>query len=290
MQYGLQLLALLDDPQFVRIWKRDVWAAFVEPNFFSTLNPSSLELWKPIIQAILETDSTAIDEILANLIPSSTASNMTHLFQSKDTEVITKKQYLRRLAFCIYSCPMDYFFILLPLIHERIVDLQKSKSLGVQAHVLVVIQFLVFRLSPGHITNLWPIILTELIRIIENCIVQFPVDLEERNLLLSSFRLIYVIIGLNLDDFQSHKWIFFSECSSDHGGRLQPLFTRLTSNFTTKLEHNTEFKDIDRRGILMDDNALKLYAQYLLLNSGKLDKLEYGSRIDFMDQIFIDRD
>ena len=273
----------------VKIWKPTVWPTFIGAYFFSNVNIQILELWKPVVQNILETDSSSIDEILLHLVPLSSTANM-NIFQSKDADIINKKQYLRRLSFCIYSCPMDYFFILLPLIHERIVELLKSKSVGVQTQVLYVIQFLVFKLSPNHITNLWPIIITELIRIIDNCILLFPIDLEERNLLLSCFRLLYIVQSLKLDEFQCHRWIFFDETSKADGSGMKPLFSRLMADFPKPLDPLTKIEDVDRRGILLEPNGLKNYAHYLNFHSGNLDKLGKTTKIDFMDQVFIDRE
>ena len=245
-------------------------------------------MWKPVIQSILETDSSAIDEILSNLVPASTAANMTQIFQSKDSDTIGKKQFLHLLAFCIYSCPTDYFFILLPLIHERIVELLRRKSYAIQTEVLYVILFLVLRLSPRHITNLWSIIITELIRILEQFIEQNVKTKEERMLLLAAYRLFYVILSLRLDEFQYHQWMFFPvEKGIDKG--FQSLVARLlaTSNAKTNDE---KIEDIDKLGPLIDDDGLERYGHFLGHYANSTHKTEMESMNTYLNQIFLEQD
>lgn len=76
-----------------------------------------------------------------------------------------KPMLLKRQAFAMFSGELDQYHLYLPLIQERLTEtLRMNPSPAVSAQMFLMFRVLLLRISTQHLTSLWPIMVTELIR------------------------------------------------------------------------------------------------------------------------------
>ncbi|XP_033842251.1 protein dopey-2 [Periophthalmus magnuspinnatus] len=151
-----QLLSSLSGYAYTkRAWKKEVFDLFMDPLFF-TMEASCALSWKSIIDHLLTHEKTMFKDLM------SMQSSSMKLFASADQ----KPMLLKRQAFAMFSGEIDQYHLYLPLIQERLTEaLRLSPSPAVSAQMFLMFRVLLLRISSQHLTSLWPIMVTELIRI-----------------------------------------------------------------------------------------------------------------------------
>lgn len=153
---GAQLLSSLSGYAYTkRAWKKEVFELFMDPLFF-TMDSSCASNWRSIIDHLLTHEKTMFKDLM------SMQSSSLKLF----TNVDQKPMLLKRQAFAMFSGELDQYHLFLPLIQERLTEtLRMNPSPAVSAQVFLMFRVLLLRISCQHLTSLWPIMVTELIRI-----------------------------------------------------------------------------------------------------------------------------
>lgn len=152
---GAQLLSSLSGYAYTkRAWKKEVFELFMDPLFF-TMDASCAHSWKSIIDHLLTHEKTMFKDLM------SMQSSSLKLFSSVDQ----KPMLLKRQAFAMFSGELDQYHLYLPLIQERLTEtLRMNPSPAVSAQMFLMFRVLLLRISFQHLTSLWPIMVTELIR------------------------------------------------------------------------------------------------------------------------------
>uniref|UniRef100_A0A8B9G3E2 DOP1 leucine zipper like protein B n=1 Tax=Amazona collaria TaxID=241587 RepID=A0A8B9G3E2_9PSIT len=89
-----------------------------------------------------------------------------------------KAMLLKRQAFAVFSGEIDQYHLYLPLIQERLTEnLRIGQTSLVAAQMFLFFRVLLLRISPQHLTSLWPIMVTELIQ----TFLQLEEDLTEED-------------------------------------------------------------------------------------------------------------
>ncbi|XP_060944174.1 protein dopey-2 isoform X2 [Limanda limanda] len=153
---GAQLLSNLSGYAYTkRAWKKEVFELFMDPLFF-TMDASCAPSWKSIIDHLLTHEKTMFKDLM------SLQSGSLKLFGNVDQ----KPMLLKRQAFAMFSGELDQYHPYLPLIQERLTEaLRTNPSPAVSAQMFLMFRVLLLRISSQHLTCLWPIMVTELIRI-----------------------------------------------------------------------------------------------------------------------------
>ncbi|CAB1419810.1 unnamed protein product [Pleuronectes platessa] len=153
---GAQLLSNLSGYAYTkRAWKKEVFELFMDPLFF-TMDASCAPSWKSIIDHLLTHEKTMFKDLM------SLQSGSLKLFGNVDQ----KPMLLKRQAFAMFSGELDQYHPYLPLIQERLTEaLRTNPSPAVSAQMFLMFRVLLLRISSQHLTSLWPIMVTELIRI-----------------------------------------------------------------------------------------------------------------------------
>ncbi|KAM5336639.1 protein DOP1B isoform 2-T2 [Glossophaga mutica] len=151
---GAQLLSSLSGYAYTkRAWKKDVLDLFLDPAFFQM--DSSCAHWKAIIDHLLTHEKTMFKDLM------NMQSSSLKLFSSLEQ----KAMLLKRQAFAIFSGEVDQYHPYLPLIQERLTDnLRVGQTSLVAAQMFLFFRVLLLRISPQHLTSLWPIMVSELIQ------------------------------------------------------------------------------------------------------------------------------
>ncbi|XP_063080542.1 protein dopey-2 isoform X3 [Cavia porcellus] len=162
-----QLLSSLSGYAYTkRAWKKEVLELFLDPTFFQM--DTSCAHWKSIIDHLLTHEKTMFKDLM------NMQSSSLKLFSSFEQ----KAMLLKRQAFAVFSGELDQYHLYLPLIQERLTDnLRVGQTPIVAAQMFLFFRVLLLRISPQHLTSLWPIMVSELIQIF----VQLEDDLKEED-------------------------------------------------------------------------------------------------------------
>ncbi|XP_026506847.1 protein dopey-2 [Terrapene carolina triunguis] len=164
---GARLLSSLSGYAYTkRAWKKEVLELFVDPAFFQ-MDTSCIH-WRSIIDHLLTHEKTMFKDFM------SMQSSSLKMFPSFEQ----KAMLLKRQAFAVFSGEIDQYHLYLPLIQERLTDnLRVGQTSIVAAQMFLFFRVLLLRISPQHLTSLWPIMVTELIQ----TFIQLEEDLAEED-------------------------------------------------------------------------------------------------------------
>uniref|UniRef100_A0A8B9WH81 DOP1 leucine zipper like protein B n=1 Tax=Bos mutus grunniens TaxID=30521 RepID=A0A8B9WH81_BOSMU len=164
---GAQLLSSLSGYAYTkRAWKKEALELFLDPAFFQM--DTACVHWKSIIDHLLTHEKTMFKDLM------SMQSSSLKLFSSFEQ----KAMLLKRQAFAVFSGELDQYHLYLPLIQERLTDnLRVGQTSSVAAQMFLFFRVLLLRISPQHLTSLWPIMVSELIQ----AFIQLEEELKKDN-------------------------------------------------------------------------------------------------------------
>ncbi|NXA12011.1 DOP2 protein, partial [Sapayoa aenigma] len=151
---GSQLLSSLSGYAYTkRAWKKEVLELYMDPSFFQM--DTSCTHWRSIIDHLLTHEKTMFKDLMTM------QSSALKLYPSCEQ----KAMLLKRQAFAVFSGETDQYHLYLPLIQERLTEnLRVGQTSLVAAQMFLFFRVLLLRISPQHLTSLWPIMVTELIQ------------------------------------------------------------------------------------------------------------------------------
>ncbi|KAJ3592581.1 hypothetical protein NHX12_007708 [Muraenolepis orangiensis] len=229
---GAQLLSSLSGYAYTkRTWRKEAFELFMDPLFF-TMDSSCAPHWRSIIDHLLTHEKTMFKDLM------SMQSSSLKLFPSSEQ----KPMLLKRQAFAMFSGEVDQYHLYLPLIQERLSEsLRGSQTPSVTAQNFLLFRVLLLRISPQHLTSLWPIMVTELVRIfarlnktlqsnvevsklskvvrgalVRHCPVNIPQS--ELDMYLSACKFLDTSLAFPPDKmplFQMYRWAFVPEVDVD---------------------------------------------------------------------------
>ncbi|KAF7656791.1 hypothetical protein LDENG_00036360 [Lucifuga dentata] len=245
----IQLLSSLSGYQYTRrAWKKEAFDLFMDHTFFQ-MDSSSVSHWRAIIDHLMTHDKTTFRDLMTRVAVAQSSS--LSLFTNRDAELEQRAMLLKRLAFTIYSSEVDQYQKYLPDIQERLVESLRLPQVPIlHAQVFLFFRVLLLRMSPQHLTSLWPTMITELVQVFLLMEQELTADedisrtsgpsvagLETTysggngfstsynsqrwlNLYLSACKLLDLALALppeSLPQFQMYRWAFIPEASDDSG-------------------------------------------------------------------------
>ncbi|TNN02953.1 hypothetical protein fugu_010440 [Takifugu bimaculatus] len=205
--------------------------------------------WRAIIDHLMTHDKTTFRDLMTRVAVAQSSS--LSLFTNRDAELEQRAMLLKRLAFTIYSSEVDQYQKYLPDIQERLVESLRLPQVPIlHAQVFLFFRVLLLRMSPQHLTSLWPTMITELVQVFLLMEQELTADedmsrtsgpsvagLETTysggngfstsynsqrwlNLYLSACKLLDLALALppeSLPQFQMYRWAFIPEASDDSG-------------------------------------------------------------------------
>ncbi|XP_072437220.1 protein DOP1A isoform X3 [Chiloscyllium punctatum] len=287
----VQLVSSLSGYQYTRrAWKKEAFDLFMDPNFFH-MDASCVSYWRAIIDHLMTHDKTTFRDLMARVAVAQSSS--LNLFASREAELEQRAMLLKRLAFAIFSSEVDQYQKYLPDIQERLVEsLRLPQVPTLHAQVFLFFRVLLLRMSPRHLTSLWPTMITELVQVFLLIEQELTADedisrtagpsvsgLETTymggngvstsynnqrwlGLYLSACKFLDLALNLpseNLPQFQMYRWAFIPEISDDSGlevrrqGTHQREFKPYVVRLAKLLRKRTK-KNLE------DDNSVKTLA------------------------------
>lgn len=196
-------------PSATRSWRLIVGDAFNDNRFFRC-RPDEISWWKPLICALMDGDKERFADLLGRI----TAAPSANIFTNREQEMITRSLNLRRLSFVILAAEQNHFLTQLPAIQEKLVDILRTNVVSPRVHseVYLCLRVLMCRISPQHLTNFWPVILAELLRVFETIMEDTPADNSESlQLALAACKFLDLLLVIQSEDFQIHQWMFVTD-------------------------------------------------------------------------------
>ncbi|KAJ1943171.1 hypothetical protein EC988_006304, partial [Linderina pennispora] len=237
------LTALSHQASLMKVWRREVWDFFCDGKFFPsstaadlvTMAPDLMPWWRHLVKTLLASEKDKFAEVLAKV--TSTSSGPA-LFANREHEALLRSLSVRRLSFSVWAGTVNQYLPTLPQIQEKLVDILKNNPHpAVQIEVFLCLRVLLCRVSSHHMSNFWPMLLTELMRL---CLQQLrregSEEIDQANLFLAACKFLDLLFILGTDDFLVHQWIFITDTiDALYGSRsasyalLDQLSTRLLS-------------------------------------------------------------
>ncbi|XP_056261992.1 protein dopey-1 isoform X3 [Pseudoliparis swirei] len=245
----IQLLSSLSGYQYTRrAWKKEAFDLFMDHTFFQ-MDSSCVSHWRAIIDHLMTHDKTTFRDLMTRVAVAQSSS--LSLFTNRDAELEQRAMLMKRLSFTIYSSEVDQYQKYLPDIQERLVEALRLPQVPIlHAQVFLFFRVLLLRMSPQHLTSLWPTMITELVQVFLLMEQELTADedisrtsgpsvagLETTysggngfstsynsqrwlNLYLSACKLLDLALALppeSLPQFQMYRWAFIPEASDDSG-------------------------------------------------------------------------
>ncbi|PFH37119.1 hypothetical protein BESB_035770 [Besnoitia besnoiti] len=199
-------------------------------SFFS-IDRRTLRSWERIGARVVSSDPQKLDVLL----PSPHAG----VFASKESDLSHRLRYLKRLAFLLLCSSKDVFQPQLAVVLEKLTEALKlnaaNQAPGLTEQVFLCIRVLLLRLSSSALTPVWPIVLTELIKVFSSAtsaatsprsppasalpaspcssssFVQAPASAPSLSLLLAALKVVDLAALLDLPEFRLYQWMFVEE-------------------------------------------------------------------------------
>ena len=195
-------------PGTLRAWKNAVADVFQDARFFQ-MSAEAGRQWQPVVSALMNSDKERFVELVGRV----TSTPSTNIFTNKEAETLSRATNLRRLTYVIYAAEKDHWLTHLPALQEKLVDLLRNGSSDpVGSEVYLCLRVLLLRFSPRHLSAFWPVIITELMRLLEGCLEEMPSDHSDvLQLVYSASKFLDLLLTLQTDDFQIHQWLFITD-------------------------------------------------------------------------------
>lgn len=223
----VQLLSSLSGYQYTRrAWKKEAFDLFMDASFFQ-MDATCVNHWRAIMDNLMTHDKTTFRDLMTRVAVAQSSS--LNLFANRDVELEQRAMLLKRLAFAIFSSEIDQYQKYLPDIQERLVEsLRLPQVPTLHSQVFLFFRVLLLRMSPQHLTSLWPTMITELVQVFL---------LMEQELTAD-------------EDISRYRWAFIPEASDDsglevrrqgiHQREFKPYVVRLAKLLRKRAKKNPE--------------------------------------------------
>ena len=261
-------------PKNVSTSGKDDLIAFIKSDKIFKGTASELHEWKNIINLFKD----YYKDILKDLFNDMDDKNI--FVKTTEQE---KSKTLRRISFVIYSCERDDFQTNFSLIKSKTKDLltEFSTNSSLEKEIFLLLRMLFLKFSHDAvmqmIRDLWAIIFTELVKNINNYIIN-PQGFKS---VLESFKFIELLSIVNIEEFSLYQWIFLldtfdvKDCDIridsllkklliDKESLFKPLsFEILKSNMSNIEDHMLEDKKRAKNELIIDAEDEKNFNKQL---------------------------
>ncbi|KAH8991959.1 Dopey, N-terminal-domain-containing protein [Lactarius akahatsu] len=192
----------------VKAWRGVISDIVIDPRFFVSSVEAGTD-FRSIIEAWVDADKSVFPDFLGKV----TSAPSTNIFTNRETENQLRSMNMRRTSYVLLCGEKNQFLTSLPTIQEKLVDTLKNASApAVQAEVYLCVRVLLCRLSPHNLDSFWPVILSEMYRLLEQTMIEIPLDGSEAlPLILSVCKFIDLLLVLQTEEFQMHQWAFITD-------------------------------------------------------------------------------
>ncbi|KAI0271467.1 Dopey, N-terminal-domain-containing protein [Gloeopeniophorella convolvens] len=192
----------------IKAWRGAISDLLNDARFFSCSVEAGTS-FRSIAQSWIDADKSAFPDFLGKV----TTAPSTNIFTNREAENHLRAMNMRRMSYILLCGEKNQFLTSLPSIQEKLVDTLKNSSAAVvQAEVYLCVRVLLCRLGQHNLDSFWPVILSEMYRLLEQTIIELPPDGSEAlSLILSVCKFIDLLLVLQTEEFQMHQWVFITD-------------------------------------------------------------------------------
>ena len=203
----------------VKVWRKDVGELFSHPKLFACdqefVQPGLL----PLLSSWGLNEKDRLSDTLQRIPAPTTAGLMFGVGANAARLDSDKKAQLnlRRVTLLILALDTDSVIPALPMLHEKVSELlhanaASSPSSTTRAEVFMLLQAVVLKTSPIHLSALWTMVTSELAQAIASTSPEAKGhDTYNTTSLLQACKLLDLLLLIGPDDFQMHAWLFITD-------------------------------------------------------------------------------
>ncbi|KAG8901218.1 hypothetical protein FRB99_005473 [Tulasnella sp. 403] len=159
---------------------------------------------------MMDSDKQLVTELVGKITIAASAN----IFANREYEMLLRSLNLRRLSYVLFVGERNQCLAQLPQIQEKLVDILRATSVApvVISEVYLCLRVLLCRLSPHNMNSFWPVILTEMFRVFEQCMASPPSDgADDLTVILAACKFLDLVLVLQTEEFQVHQWMFVTD-------------------------------------------------------------------------------
>ncbi|EDO05456.1 dopey N-terminal domain containing protein [Babesia bovis T2Bo] len=213
---------------------------FINASYFFKNDRRGLRCTAKIFRLVADDDCRGTVDRL-NKLDQYTCPPHSSVFTSKTIDIQSRIKYLKRLAFVLYACRSDTFAMHIATIIERLTEnFRAYDDDNLRAKTFLVMRVLLIKMSQKHLTVLWPVLLSELIKVFDrenralsnhtsisnlNAMVRNDSTINVQHtsdtktsaipnryiLLREALKIIDFAYALRLNDFLIYQWMFIND-------------------------------------------------------------------------------
>ncbi|KAH8741038.1 hypothetical protein FG386_002584 [Cryptosporidium ryanae] len=208
--------------------KKSVIDAINSQDFF-LMDRRTFRCWINVVSRLVSHDITSISTAeRVNIINTYVPVQSMGIFSTRDAELQNVCSHIKRLAFLIFCCPKNTFQMHLSLILEKLVEnlklapeyLNNTEVNKINPHfillaeqIILCLRVLLLKVQYQALMPLWPIVLTELIRIFRSK--------KHQRLVISAMKFVDLASLLDIPEFHLYQWIFVTDFFSNSENSLE---------------------------------------------------------------------
>jgi hypothetical protein len=179
-------------PYTFKAWRKEVWDLFLDADFF-TVGPSMLRLWDKMLDIILTQHAPAFNELFGR-----SSGPAVGMLTSREAEINSRCKFLERMGFVILCGDMDQYVPHLAAVQEKLIDALKFANAPlVHVRVFFCLRILALKIAATNLVSLWPMVWTELVRVLQS-----PTEGE---VVLAALKLLDLMLVLRPEPLQLYQ-------------------------------------------------------------------------------------
>ncbi|ODV82255.1 uncharacterized protein CANTADRAFT_4274 [Suhomyces tanzawaensis NRRL Y-17324] len=201
-----------------KTWKNLVSDSFMDSSFFE-MNTTKLKLWNSIITTWISIEKEKIHDLILRVTPLVLSSPSNIFTWNENSEIESKIQCMKRIAYLILIQPKDYFLNYLDVIFRRLEDsLNTTCPPSYRCEIAKLLRAITLKFDEIHLLPRWTVICHELTAIFDLVLARNVKDSnvfseEELQLILHGCKLLDQLLLLGCDEFNLNEWLFVSSNS-----------------------------------------------------------------------------
>jgi len=194
----------------VKAWKKEILDLFYDNDFFQLSKfpkeeaESMFQKWRHILCDIVEKEKSTMPDFL-KILSNKLSERSPILFSTRNSEVLNKARFLKRLSFLLFCGKQNEHVQYLTTIHEKLSEaLKLSPNRDLIEQIFLCLRVCLLRFSSENLRSIWPLVLTETIRILTDS----PSD---KSMIFSVCKFLDFAIVLSLEEFNTYEWMFLTD-------------------------------------------------------------------------------
>ncbi|KAM0676308.1 hypothetical protein GVAV_000272 [Gurleya vavrai] len=262
---------------FTRFWARNFLELFTEIRFFED-NFENLKVKSEIMSFFMKKNGQRLADFNAKFDVG--------FFVSKDVEILTKKNAIKRISFMFFCSENDSLLTFIYIIAQRITEFFSSNVIELRKEAFFLARMAIYKTSPANLNIVWPVLISEINSFFERLLGD-KISKNELPVLAEIIKILELIFVLKIDQLIEIKWSFLKpyklqenqeEENYDSHAFFKKLMFLLKNDIEMETNDNLKFKIVEKRLSFYQENTIQNLKD-LVYFVGNVD--DYYTEMDF---------